>query len=134
MYHLAEQFAEYLARLCRGDGDVVSSLMDMGVEVLPFVERALVTESDADVRTQLVHVAWQTRSEKALRILEPAINDTDPTVWKEAIDGLVTISTPEAANILRRARDQNPNGRTDGRYSFSQWIDDALQQIDTRGT
>jgi len=128
-----EHFDYYLTRLRSGDPDAVFSLLELGTSVLPLLERAFSTEPDPEVREDLVHVAWQTRVPTALPMLTSAMDDPEPRVWKEAIDGLVTLGTPEAASVLRDAMVRNPNRRTTGRYSFSEWIDDALFQIGAAG-
>lgn len=127
---LKEQFDYYLARRRCGDSDnAVMSLIELGSSVLPLLERAFSTEVDPQVREDLVHVAWQTRVPAALTMLTSAMDDPEPRVWKEAIDGLVTLGTTEAADTLRHAKVRNPNRRTCGHHSFSEWIDDALAQI-----
>ncbi len=126
-----EPFAYYLDRLRKGDGDAVHSQMDLGPNSLPLIEQAIAAETEASVRQDLVHVAWQTRVPAALKILAASMNDAEPEVWKEAIDGLVCLGTQEAIDVLIRARSQRPGRPTHGRYSFVEWIDDALMQIKT---
>lgn len=127
--NIDEPFAFYLDRLRKGDGDAIFSLMDLGSEALPLIERTIVAETDASVRQNLVHVAWQTRVLAAIKILAASMNDPEPEVWKEAIDGLVCHATPEAIEVLRSARDERPDRPTHGQFSFVEWIDDALSQI-----
>ena len=130
MFDLKEEFDHYVARLRSGDPDAVFSLMELPPpSVLPLLEGAFSAEPDPQVREDLVHVAWQTRVPAALTMLTSAMDDPEPRVWKEAIDGLVVLGTAEAAVVLREAKLRNANRNTSGRYSFSDWIDDALAQI-----
>jgi hypothetical protein len=60
--------------------------------------------------------------------LSEVLNDPKEEVWKQAIDGLVTIGSPEAVKSLRAARERHfssPNVAKD----FCGWIDEAIQQI-----
>src|SRR5262245_21378390 len=98
--------------------------MELGPSALPFIEIALAGESDRNVREHLVHVASQTRSPEALCILASSLHDSEPCVWKEAIDGLVTLGTTEAEEALRRAQLDGVDRRTGGPRSFLDWTID----------
>src|SRR5262249_36333253 len=96
MPNVEEPFAYYLDRLLNGDGEAVFGLMELGPDALPLIEKAIASVQNSAVRQDLVHVAWQTRVPAALKILESSMNDPSPAVWKEAIDGLVCLGSPEA--------------------------------------
>lgn len=132
MLNIEEPFDYYLDRLRNGDSEAIFGLMELGPEALPLIEKAIASVQNSSVRQDLVHVAWQTRVPTSIKILASSMNDPSPAVWKEAIDGLVTLASPEAVDVLRRAREQAPDRPTHGRYSFIEWIDDALQQIKAR--
>ncbi len=123
-------FNYYLTALRAGSDDALHRLLEMPPEILPMVVAAYSTEEDPAVRAALVHVAWEQRSADALPILETALNDPVPAVWKEALDGVVVLGSPEARRILLSARRVRPDRETDGSYTFEEWIADAIKQID----
>jgi hypothetical protein len=50
------------------------------------------------------------------------LNDTEPSVWKEALDGLVTLGGPTALDVICQGR-----GRTNAEKA--EWLDEAIAQI-----
>jgi len=56
------------------------------------------------------------------------MNDADPGVWKEGVDGLVWLATQPALKALETARDrQFPNQRD--AQQFREWLEEAIQQV-----
>lgn len=127
-------FDDYLAGLRSGSDDALHALMEIGPTVIPPARSAYATERDPQVRADLVHVVWQQRCADALPMLEAALCDDDPRVWKEAIDGLVTLGSPEARRVLVSARGVNPDRPTGGKLTFAEWIADAIEQLDQART
>jgi HEAT repeat protein len=86
------------------------------------------SELDPDRRWAAIHCLWQYRDHAALPALSAALRDADERVWKEALDGLVTLGGPSAARALQEASlflAQNARGARIQRA----WIDEAIQQI-----
>lgn len=104
-------------------GNAEHGLIDVGEAVLPWLIRRFAIESDGRVRSRLVHVAWETRSQAAMPFLERALGSRDPDVWKEALDGLVTLGGWESRAVLERARHITHGDKL-------AWLDEALGQID----
>ncbi len=118
-----EQVSTYL-RALRGDKfeDAYHSLLELGPNVLPSVVTNFRSESDPRVRSALVKIAWQTRSPQTIAFLQEALEDPVSEVWKEALDGLVTLGGETALNVVRQARARVHQDR-------SPWFDAAEQQI-----
>ena len=74
------------------------------------------------VRTTLVELAGQARSDQALPFLAEALADVEPRVWKQALDGLVSIGGPRAASLLHLAMAGAPPEK-------ASWIAEALEQV-----
>jgi hypothetical protein len=117
-----------LARLRDGDYDVFHSLIEADSSIIPEIIDAYRVEKDASVRELLVEAVWQHRQASTIPFLGEALHDAEPAVWKQAIDGLVTLGTSECIDALRIAK-----GRTFSRPveadEYCSWIDEAIGQI-----
>lgn len=125
-------FDDALQQLRDGNDDGgLQLLMDLGPPLIPLAEPAFDQELDPQVRTSLVHAVWQQQIPQALPLLERALYDEDPHVWKEAIDGLVALRTPEVRQLLLCAKAKRGDDRPRGeRLSFGQWIEDGLAALE----
>jgi HEAT repeat protein len=101
------------------------ALLDIGVEGIPPIGRALHAESDVNVRRTLVRVLWQTRSERVLPWLVESLRDSRPEIWKEALDGLVAIGSEDALNHLENAKRSMEPAKV-------AWFNEAISQIVSR--
>ena len=96
-------------------------------ETLHVVVAVYEAEPNPRRRAALIHCLWEYRDLAALPTLQRALLEADERVWKEALDGLVTLGGEEAERALRDARDmlaRQPSG--DVKH---EWIDEAIQQI-----
>ena len=96
-------------------------------EALPLVAEAYEYESDGGRRESLIHCLWQFRDTKALPTLSAALHDPDDRVWKEALDGIVTLGGEAGLQVLEKARDvaaQKPTERV-----RREWIEEAIRQV-----
>jgi hypothetical protein len=123
MRDLDERASFYLGEL-QGPNreDAWHSLRECGPAVLPHLYGAFRGSTDAAMRSVLVELAWQTRSLQALPFLAEALADEAPGVWKQALDGLVTLDGEPARRILRDAK-------AVAEAEKANWIDEALQQV-----
>jgi hypothetical protein len=120
---------DYLRLFREGNHDAAFfGLVEMDHSILPDLIAIFHRESDSQVREFLVEVIWQHRQRTAIPFLGEALQDVDPKVWKEALNGLVTLASKEALEVLRTAKTrQFPRKRdTD---EFSSWIDEAIEQV-----
>jgi HEAT repeat protein len=129
------QIADLLHRFRKGcREEAFFGLLEMGHDVLPELMAAFRAERDAQVRAFIVEVVWQHRQQSVIPFLGEALRDPEPAVWRQALDGLVTLASPAALEVLRSARTrQFPNSRdTD---EFRRWLEEAIAQAEegTRG-
>ncbi len=120
---MSEQLEFYLARLRDGE-DVLCRLLDLDAAdpaVLPRLAAEFDREPARDVRAALLEVIWQTRDPRAIPVLDRALADPAPKVWKEALDGLVAVFGPEAITVLETALARATGER-------AEWIAEALDQ------
>jgi hypothetical protein len=98
-------------------------MQECGPATSPHVFGAFRSSTDTPRRVVLVELAWQSRSPQALPFLAEALADDAPGVWKQALDGLVTLGGEPARRILGDAKVTAEADKAD-------WIDGALQQVD----
>ena len=92
--------AEYLQRFRKGDREgAFHNLLEKGHEILPVLMAAFHSECDSQVREFLVEVIWQHRQPSVIPFLGEALQDPEPEVWKQALDGLVTLASLAALEI-----------------------------------
>jgi HEAT repeat protein len=103
------------------------SLIELGPQVLPELERRLGDAPDSVFRAALVELARQLHSTDAVRLFDTALRDESPRVWKEALDGLVDLASPASILLLEQALARTPPGHTDP-TEWGYWLREALQQ------
>lgn len=106
------------------DQDALCSLTSLPSEALRFVAEAYHRETDGRRRQFLIQALWQFRDAAALSTLAAALKDPDDRVWKEALDGVVTVGGLAGLRVLEEARDDLPGSRTK-----REWIDEAIAQV-----
>lgn len=94
---------------------------------LPWVVEAYRCESDGPRRERLIHCLWQFRDIAALPTLSAALRDPDERVWKEALDGIVTVGGDATLRLLEEAHATGP--RDERAKTRDRWIDEAITQI-----
>ena len=107
MQDLSTQAAYYLEQLksFRCDWDnVYHSLIEADHGIIPLLIAAFRNEPHPTIRAFLVEVIWQHRLPDTTVFLAEVLEDSNSTVWKNALDGLVALSTPEAIEVLRVAK------------------------------
>jgi hypothetical protein len=99
------------------------------VSLLPELINAFHSEKDPNVRAFLVETLWQQRDKRAIPTLGAALKDSDDRVWKEALNGLVTLASPESVDTLRNARDREFPNVPECR-AFLTWLEEAIAQAE----
>lgn len=127
--YLREYVAHCLDRLRRGE-DAFCDLIHHGPFIVPYLVEAFHNEPDRDVRFGLVEAINEHRLPESVGFLGEVL-ETD--LWKLALDGLVTIGSPSATEVLKRARQRLQEGGRRQRVQV-EWIDEAIQQIEESGT
>lgn len=111
----------------RGWASAYHSLVELGPQVLPDLDRRLAMSRDAAFRAALVELARQLHSEDALPLFEAALRDPSPGVWKAGLDGLVDLATAASLELLEQASQREPPDSTDP-AEWQAWVREALHQ------
>jgi TPR repeat protein len=94
----------YVARLSGTEHeDAWHRLAEAGPSALPHVIAAIQATEDAGVHVDLVRVLAQYRSAEAMPFLVGLLSHAAPSVWKSALDALVTVGGRAAVEALAKA-------------------------------
>jgi hypothetical protein len=122
-----EQTEYYLNRAKNGDREAAfCGLIELPRHLLPDLEDAYRDEADPLIRALIVHAVWQHRLPSSVGFLAAALEDPRPDVWKEALDGLVTLASAESRQVLELAKHRA--GEQD--ETLRAWIEEAIEQVD----
>jgi len=119
------EYVEFYLSLIR-EGRVsegVHGLLDAPPNALPALMEVLDSPENADIRPEMVHCIWQFRNPQAVDLLGRLIHDTDDEVWREALDGFVTIGGERSRTALQDAL------KTLSDADKREWVEEALSQI-----
>ena len=128
MHDISEAVRYYLDQLRDGAcEDAFFGLLDLGPEAMPLLIAAAAEPENHDVRANLVEVIWQYRRPEAVAFLGAALDNSEPAVWQQALDGLVVLGGPAAARQVREALERLAE---DGARGASEdWLREALEQM-----
>jgi HEAT repeat protein len=104
------------------------ALIGLGEPAIPRLLEAYRAEADPALRALIVEVVWQIRSYASRDFLGEALQDPSAEVWRQALDGLVTLATPESLQILEEARDSVRGADED----FRAWVEGAIEDVSGR--
>jgi len=126
---LEERVAELVEQLHDRDAapSALCNLTSLGTAAISLVAAAYDRETEPRRRTALVRALWQFYDTAAFPALATALRDPDDRVWKEALDGIVTLGGPAALEVLQAAR-AKVTTFTDAGVRH-QWIDEAVEQV-----
>jgi HEAT repeat protein len=111
----------------RGWASAYHSLIELGPEILPTLEDRFAGSRNSVFRAALVELARQLHSAEAIGLFGAALRDPAPEVWKEALDGLVDLASPESIHVLQDGLQQSPPRGTSPE-DWSSWLSEALDQ------
>ena len=109
--------------------DACHALLKLGPSAIPVLAEALRVATNANARKRLAEVIAHNRAAEALPYLLTLLDNSEPEIWKTAIDGLVMLGTDKPAarddilNCLRAAAQRASSARHD-------WIREAIEQIE----
>lgn len=121
-----EYVAHHLKRMRQGqEQDAFFALIEGDPAAVPLLIEAFARDENRGIRARIVECVWQRRLPETVGFLAEALKDAEPAVWKQALDGLVTIGGSEVIRALEAARTELPAGRRE-------WVDEALEQLGRR--
>jgi hypothetical protein len=124
-----EQIRYWIQRFQEGDREGASyGLSYMGRSATADLVALFRHTSDRDLRRYLAWIIRSGNDPAAMSFFEEALLDADPDVWKEGMDGLVSLATQPALNILETAMNRQRRNEKDA-AQFREWIEEACEQI-----
>ncbi|MBN1395059.1 MAG: HEAT repeat domain-containing protein [Pirellulales bacterium] len=125
------EFDYYFELYRKGDEEgAFFGLLESGSDGIADIMTAFRAEPDTQARAFLLRVLRNIRNPSTLALLGEAICDKEPIVWKEAIDGLVSLASPSAIKSLQTARTKTFDNQADEK-EFHEYIDEAIKQLKT---
>ena len=104
-------------------------LLELGEAALPPLADAYRAERDPDLRALIAEAAWRLRAPAAFDVLAEILQDPHPDVWRQALDGLVALASPESLRILESARDWAEATDAEGRADFRDWVEGTIEDV-----
>jgi hypothetical protein len=130
MQRFARQIAYYLEVFRRGDADnSFHGLLEIDRDILPELIQVSRTEQETSVREFLVEVICEYREPSMMPFLREALSDTEPRIWRQALNGLVAQASPAALEILRAARARHFLTQRET-IEFREWLEEAIEQAE----
>jgi len=124
---MTNKFDHFIRKYHNGDEEeAFFGLVDLGLDVLPDLLARFHAEVDFRERAFLLKISRNIGEPTSVSLMGEALHDQNPDVWKEALDGLVTLASPQALNVLYSAR----SNRLDNDDVFQEWLDEAIEQIE----
>ncbi len=120
----ANKISQLLESVCHGDEDAFHTFLEIGREFIPSLIDKYAATAEGEQRARIVEAIWQHRSSSTIPFLATALLDPHSEVWKQALDGLVTIGGPMAYSALKETLTTFP--RDDIRF---EWIEEAMSQL-----
>jgi len=118
----------YLKELQKGNFEsAFFGLLESRFNVLPHLIHAFQSEKNTEVRASLVKIIWEIRKPECIPLLNEALYDSEPSVWKEALNGLVTLASTESLGVLQSALNRSSQNGKNGAV-FRKWIEEAIEQ------
>ncbi len=114
----------YISKARSGDlGKAFHGLRELDHNALPAMQSAYRCENDPIVRSLIVEAIWQHRQVSVIDFLADVLQDPAPEVWKQALDGLVTLASQEAKFVLQRAEAMEDDEERRA------WFGEAIEQV-----
>lgn len=115
--------------LCDGNDsdDAFHTLVEADNSIIPSLIQQFTSRAWGVERARIIEVIWQRRDKTTIPFLASALNDEYLEVWKQAIDGLVTIGGDHSVDALKTIL-----GQLNDNDARSPWIAEAIDQIETQ--
>lgn len=119
-----DDLSQLVSALGDGDADAFHTLIEAPHDIVPILIEEYQLQTDGYLRASLVEVIWQHRLPSTVPFLLTVLGDNHDEVWKQALDGLVTIGGDEVKSGLQKHKTQLT--LADPKVS---WIDEAREQL-----
>lgn len=121
---------DYIEQYREGRRDeAFHGLLDLSRDILSELIMIFRKERDIQLQAFLIEVIWQHREASVIPFLGEILNDTEPLIWKEALNGLVTLASPQALDAMRTARGRKFVRKRDADY-FLGYLEEAIRQAE----
>jgi len=118
----------YVAMLSGPDSDnACHSLGELGELALPYLTEAFETTRHREAQLRIAEVVCRLRVAGALPFLKELLNNSDPEMWKIALDGLVTLG--QTPSIRSGVVDTLVTAREATNAVKRPWIEEAIEQL-----
>jgi HEAT repeat protein len=114
----------FIEGLRSGEEKAFHALIEAPHAVLGTLIARFHAEGDPDLRASIVEVVWQHRQSNSVPFLAQALADSCEEVWKQALDGLVTIGGPSAVEAVSAFKSACDPGDPQ-----AEWLAEALGQL-----
>jgi HEAT repeat protein len=100
------------------------ALIEADDMIVPYLIERYHTEQNEETRAALVEIIWQHRLPETIGFLVTVLDDKNPAMWKNALDGLVAIGGQPAIDAILLAQQRLQSDR-----QRLEWLNEALEQI-----
>lgn len=118
---------------CFRQGEVDSAffgLLNIGSKAIPELICQFQQERDNAIREFLVEVIWQYRQASAIPFLAERLYDPAPAIRRQALNGLVTLASPQVLEVLTAAK-AHWRLQAKDTEAFADWLDEAIGQVES---
>ena len=123
-----EQYAAYYLERLTDDENAEFALVEAPSAIIPLLVSAFRVEPEAIKRSAILKVIWQRRDPSTIPVLADGLRYSSPPVWKEALDGLVTIGGPQSISAIEGACSRQFDSE-DNTIHFRTFLDEALDHL-----
>jgi HEAT repeat protein len=106
--------------------DAFRRLSRAGQAALPEIAAAAKAEKSIPVRAKLIEALWRQADASMVPLFKDWLDDPSELVWKEALNGLVSVANEDAHKVLKAALKKL--GRK-GDPQRIEWYNEGLDQI-----
>lgn len=118
----------YLRKLRAGDFDsAFHGLIDLDPVVIQLLIAEYRKETSMELRSKLLRIIIEFRTPHALPLLDEAVRDRRGDVYKVALDGLVSLASTEAVNVLESVVWEEEAAASPN-LEYIEWVREALGQ------
>jgi hypothetical protein len=126
-----EQIQYWIEQYQKGDQDnAFHGLLEIGHKATAKLIDCFHKTSDHQLRAFIVHVIRNYHNSSSIEFFKEALLDPNPDVWKEAMDGLISLASPQSLESLQSANNRQFTNQQDTNM-FREWLEEAIQQVHT---